>query len=51
VSSGSKGVVDGKFFPDTEIINLRFSATGYETIQRPQNLGKAKDRIPYYLEV
>ena len=44
VSSGSNGVVDGKFVPDTEIINLRFSAAGYETIQIPQNLSKTKDR-------
>ena len=45
VTSGSNGVVDGKFIPDTEILNLKFSAPGYQPAQIPQNLSKTKDRV------
>jgi len=45
VSSGSNGVVDAKFTPDTEILNLNFSAAGYLPAQIPQNLSKTKDRV------
>ncbi len=30
VTSGSDGIVDGKFTPDTEILTLKFTAPGYE---------------------
>lgn len=45
VTSGSNGVVEGKFIPDTEILNLKFSAPGYQPAQIPQNLSKTKDRV------
>ena len=45
IKSGSNGVIDGMFRPDTETINLKFTAACYEDAQIPHNLSKIKDRI------
>ncbi len=44
VKSGTNGVIEGKFILDSEILNLKVSAPGYEADQIPYNLGKTKDR-------
>lgn len=48
IQSVSNGIIEGKFTPpdkDNELINLRFTAAGYEDAQILSNLNKTKDRV------
>lgn len=45
VVSGSNGVLNGKFTPDTERVYLKISAPGYKEELFPQSLSPTKGRI------
>lgn len=45
VVSGSNGVLDAKFIPDTERVLLRISAPGYKEELLAQSLSAAKNRL------
>ncbi len=45
VTSGTNGVVDGKFTPDIETLTLTITAPGYQEERIPHNLGRTKDRV------
>jgi hypothetical protein len=45
VTSGTNGVVDGKFTPDIETLTLRITAPGYVEVLIPHNLSKTKNRV------